>query len=79
MARKWQHIPYQRIADLYYAGLSTVEIAKATDRYQEQAVDRTKSLRVVLSIMINDGYIDKDGKLVWLTKKPVITGKRTKK
>lgn len=77
--KTWTRIPYQEIADLYYAGLSTVDIAKAVGRYYESDQDHTKRLRVVLSGMINKGYLNNDGKLVWLTKKPVIRGKRVKK
>jgi ATPase subunit of ABC transporter with duplicated ATPase domains len=67
-ARKNRPVPYDKIAAMYKAGKSIVEIAKATDRYTEQA-DPTASLRSIISRMLTVGFTDGKGKTVTLARR----------
>jgi hypothetical protein len=76
----WTPVPWNDIADLWNDGYSITRIAKAVDRYHEQATDPTKSMRVLISMMVTKGYADRNGALVFLKKRnPSNTGRKVNK
>jgi hypothetical protein len=55
-------VPYGQIATMWKQGKSYEEIAKATRRFAAKKDDPTKPVRAIVSIMLNKGYKDANGR-----------------